>query len=377
MRYTNRDFLSQTKKIELIQKMIALPTITLSAQEADRFIEMVWDESVLKGNARLVKMDSETKNVRALGFGTTRILHPKSTFTQSDYKSAYEHDLIELSAKRLRCCVVIFDSDLEDLNVGTAAEFKSQIMSMTAKQLATELEELYIIGDDQSLSGFASTDARSVVAGWRYRLDHSQSGESYENDVTGSTIVLDASNIVSAIAESFDLTTSQGIVERDANAPYDQEYKFDLMIEQMPSKYKQGKEGLSRFRFFCNDQIASRYVKGLSKRATILGDQAIQGKSALQYGTIPIVSVPQMPTEMIIASGDVQHEKLDTSTPGDLTDCILTRWDNFVIGMQKKLTLETAREAADQANYFYYDLAVDPAIQNVNEAVLLKRLKIA
>lgn len=372
---SNRDLLSMVGKIDTIQKMVALPTITLAAQEADRFIEYVWDESKLKNHARLVRMASSTKNIRGLGIGTDRILKPSATFSSSDYKKTYTENLIQLTSKELRCCLVIFDSDLEDINVGNAAQLKNHIMSMGTKKIANELDEIYWIGDTQSLSSFASDDARSQIDGWRYRLDHSQSGETYENSVTGSTIILDASNTVTAKAADFDLTTSQGIEEQDTSAPYNQEFKFDLMIEKLPSKYKLG--GLSSLRFFLNDQVAQRYVRALSKRATPIGDAAIQGKVPLSYGTIPIVTLPLMPTQMIINTSDAQKENLDTSTPGDLTDCVLTHEANFIIGVQKEIQMEAERSAADRANYFFFTLRVDVAIENVNAVVLLKRLKVA
>ena len=233
---SNRDMLSMKTKRTLIEKMISLTAITLNAEESKRFTLMVWDKSVLKNNARLVTMNSATRNVRALGIGTDRILHPASTFSSSDYKKNFANNLIPLATEEFRCCVVIYDSDLEDINVGTAAEFKRAVMGMVSMKLANELDELYWIGDKEGLSGFANTDARSRLNGWRYQLDHSQSDEAYENKVTGSTVVLDASNIVSARAADFELVVTQGIAETAASGSYETEFKFDLMIEKLPSE---------------------------------------------------------------------------------------------------------------------------------------------
>ncbi len=370
---SNRDLLSMKKKRTLIEKMISLTSITLTPQEAKRFTLMVWDKSVLKNNARLVTMDSATRNVRALGIGTERILHPASTFSSSDYKKEFAHHLIPLATEEFRCCVIIYDSDLEDINVGTPAEFKRQVMDMVSMKLANELDEMYWIADKESLSGFADTDARCRLNGWRYQLDHSQSGEAYENKVTGSAIILDASNTVTARAADFELTTTQGIAETDANAPYETEFKFDLMIEYLPSEYKVG--GLDKLRFFCSDQIVSRYHRKLSRRATGLGDSILAGKAPMSYGLVPIVSCPLMPTTMKIDTVDAQKEALKAD--GDLTDCTLTHQSNFIIGVQKDIQVEMERSAADRANLFFYTLRVDAKMEDVHGVTLCKRLKVA
>jgi len=369
---TNRRLLNMQEKVDLIQKMVSLPAITLSAEEADRFIECVWDRSVMKNHARLVKMDHQTKNVRAIGLGTSRILKPAATFTQSDYVKEFEENRIQLSSKELRACVVIYDKDLEDINVGTPQAFKNTVMSMVQKKMAEELDEIYWIADNHSLSGFANTDARSVMDGWRYQLDHSQSGEDYENDVVGSCVLLDASNTIGARAGSFSLTTSQAIAEQNASAPYNWEFKWVDMLKYLPSQYKLG--GLKKLRFFLNDQVLDNYIEALMDRSTPLGDSVLTGKEMLHFGMVPVVPCPLMPTTMKIDTVDAQKEALKSD--GTLTDCLLTHEENLIIGVQKDIQMEGERSAADRANYFFFTIRADVAIEDVHACVLLKRLKV-
>lgn len=355
----------------IVEKMVAMPTIDLPEEESKRFVELVFDQSVLKDHAQQIPMSSVKKQLRGLGM-TDEILFPSATFTSADYITTVDHDLQTLETQEFRACVVIYDADLEDMNIGSAAAFKSQIMNMTAKKIANQLDKAYWIADEEDLSGFADEDIRSTFNGWRYRLDHSQDGEDYENDVTGSCVILDASNVVTAAAVDFDIVTDQLVVEQDPAAPYNQEYKFNQMIAQMPSEYKT--DGLSKLRFFMNDKPASDYVKALSNRATAIGDAAILGQSKLQYGGVPIVQLPLMPTTMIIDGDDVQKEKLDDTTPGTLTDVVLTHESNFVIGMQKKITMETERSAEDRATRFYFVVRPAVAIEDVHACVLMKRV---
>ncbi|GAH66010.1 unnamed protein product, partial [marine sediment metagenome] len=52
-------------------------------------------------------------------------------------------------------------------------------------------------------------------------------------------------------------------------------------------------------------------------------------------------------------------------------DVILTPKNNFIIGIQKELTLESKRAPEDQAQYIFYNLKIDIAVENPEAAVIL------
>ncbi|GAH87005.1 unnamed protein product, partial [marine sediment metagenome] len=52
-------------------------------------------------------------------------------------------------------------------------------------------------------------------------------------------------------------------------------------------------------------------------------------------------------------------------------DVILTPKNNFIIGIQKELTLESKRAPEDQAQYVFYNLKADIAVENPEAAVIL------
>jgi len=359
---SNKELLNKKR----IQKMVSLPTIELTAEEADQFIDYMVDESVLKNNARIVRMAKESKNIRALGLGSGRILKPAATFSSSDYKKELAHNLITLTAKKVRGCVVIYDDDLEDNPEGES--FVDHVMKMVAGKIANELDEAYWIADTHDLSGFGSDDIRSVWDGWRYRIDHSQDGETYENDVSGSATILDASNAITDHTSDFDIAGKIAMVAK--TAPYNWEFKFSQMLEKLPSKYKKG--GLANLRFFTSDLVLQNYIDALSARSTILGDNAILGKGPLQFGTVPIVPCPLMPTTMEANGSDTTKE--DYATDGTYTDCMLTHKENLIVGIHRNIKIESQREAADEATYWFYSLRADLAIENVEAIVILKRL---
>lgn len=413
---TNKKLLSKKKQIE---KMISLPTIVLAAEEADRFIDYVVDESVLKNNARVVRMNKPTKNIRALGLGTSRFLKPGSTFSQSDYQKTFVHNPIELVTKKLRGCVAIYDDDLED-NIEADA-FADHILRMVAGRIGNEMEEIAWIADTGSLGGFAADDARSLFDGWRYQIRMSQASSGYlsgyYNDVSGRAILMTGLNetdwaattaysqgdvrepttqngfvyIVTSAGTSgaseptwptvlggtvtdgtvtwrchaYDTALAGKIAEQNASPPYNWEFKYSNMLKKMPSKYKT--VGLRNLRFWQSDQLAQDYINALSARSTILGDNAILGQAALQYGQVPIVPVPLMPTTM--SAGGVLGG-------GAYADTLLTPAMNLIVGIQREMKIESQRSAADEATLWFFSTRADFAIENVNACVLMEKLTV-
>ena len=417
---------------ESFQKaLINLKNITLAAEEADRFIDYIYDQSVLKNNARQVKMAKSSKNIRAIGLGAGRFLHPASTFSSSEYKQQLSHNLIVLTCKDVRGCAVIHDDDLQDNIEGDA--FIDHVMKMVTKQIANELDEAYWIGDTHGHSSFENTDIRSLFDGWRYRITHSGDGEDYKNDVSGSAIILNAAPgataaisgasqadpcVITATAHGFstgdtikitnvvgmtelnnklytitvltadtfsldginstgyteytsggvctiqDFLLTGKIVEQNATAPYNWEFKFSKARRSLPAKYKLA--GLADLRFFTNDQVEEDYIEALAERNTPLGDKVTLGEAPTQWGKIPIVSCPLM-SSTLDSDGKLNG--------GSYTDCMLTHKDNLIIGIHQEIEMETERSAADKATYFYYSMRADLAIENVNAIVLIKNLK--
>lgn len=353
---TNKQLLS---KKEQVQKMISLPTITLAAEEADRFIDYIVDESVMKNKARVVKMNKPTQNIRALGLGTGDFLHPGATFTSSEYKKILSHHKIELISKKVRGCIAIFDDDLEDNIEGDA--FADHLMKMVAKKIANELDIAYWIGDTGAGNAFGDTDIKSLWDGWRYQIANGDTdGGTYYNAVSGGSIILDATS---------DFTIAGRIAMCAKTAPYNWEFKYDKLLSTLDSKYKVG--GLGNLAFYNSDKVSQNYIEALAARSTILGDAAILGKAELQYGLVPIVSSPNMPTTM--AGGTQAIEKC---TGGAHADCLITPNGNLIIGIQRDIKIESQREAADEATYMFYTMRATPAIENINACVMIRKLTV-
>lgn len=353
---TNKSLL---KKKRIKKALISIPTLTLDPEEADRFLDYVVDQSVLKNNARIVRMPRAQKRIRALGLGSERVLYPADQFDAAKYKKEFLQNTITLNTTKFRGCVVIYDDDLEDiLPIESDREFTDHIMRMITADIANQLAECYWIADTAGVGGFAADDIRSKLDGWRYILANSAEGEDYYNDVTGAASILDA---------TADFSLAGKIAQQNPVAPFNWEFKFSKTKKTLPSIYK-SKGGMSALRFFCSDQVVDDYIEALAARSTILGDQAIiGGEKGLKFGTVPIVPMPLMPTTLN-AAGKIGA--------GSFTDLCLTHFKNFIIGLQREIKLETERQAADEANYFFYSMRTCVTMENVNAVVMTEKMTI-
>lgn len=332
-----------------------MPGMVLLPEDADKFLDYVIDESVLKNNARIVKMSRSERNIRAIGLGTGRVLFPSATFNQADYKKTFGHNLITLATTKFRGCVVIHDDDLDEVRyIESDNEFTDHILRMVAADIANDLEEFYWIADTHNIGGFPANDIRSTKDGWRYRIMHAQVGEQYYNDVTGAPVLLDA---------TADFTFAGKIVEQNPVAPFQYEFKYSKAKRNLPSKYKKG--GLKNLRFISSDQVQDDYNEALADRGTVLGDRALMGQDEGVYGSVRIAPIPLMPIDLNAAG------KLGA---GSYTDMLLTHFMNLIIGMQREVKIETEREAADEANYFFYSMKTTMDIENIAAAVMIHKL---
>lgn len=358
---TNKELLN---KKNFMKAMKALPDITLLPEEADKFIDYVIDESFWKNNARIVKMEKVEKNLRYLGFKAgTRFLKPAAKFAASDYLKEFAEGKVTLRAEKLRGAVVIYDDDLEEGIEGQ--EFADHLMKIIAKKVANEMDE----ASYSSHPGFPDTDIRSLFKGFRYRL---LVGQAKTGLFPGVATLLDASNTLAGHATDFAMPgkIAERIVIGGAYTG-DWEFKFAKMLAKLPPKYKL--VGLKNLRFFCNDIVPNDYAEALANRATILGDKALLGEEDLPYRTVPVAAVPLMPITYVAVDGvDDGQEDYEAEAAGNIyADVILTPKNNFIIGMQKEITLESQRAPQDQAQYVFYNLKADIAIENPEAAVIL------
>lgn len=362
---SNTNLLRGLRKDDLLLKStISLPNIDLEAEEAAAFIDVIVDESLLFQNANFITMPKNVKNLRHLGIDD-RILFG-GTIQQSDYVTTLTENLIQLTAKKLVGVIPIKDEDLEDLPEGPG--YFDHVMEMAARKISNELEEVALLGDTSTESAFGTRDARKQMDGWFRQMDNSLSGETYENTVTGSTVILDASNTITGHTTDFQLDGN--IAEQDDTSAL-WEFKFNAMLRDLPTKYLK-KFTLAELRFYIAPKVEAVYIAALGARATTLGDQAILGTQAMTYGRVPIVATPSIPLTME-ASTDATKDNFD-ETNGTYSFGIYTPPKNLAVGMQRNLRIELQRDAVNGQTYIVYTIRFDAKVEDVAAVVLLKRL---
>lgn len=335
-------------------------SVTLSIEESDEFLTYLIDQSVLKNNCRIVRMNKPDKYINAIGYGDGRFLVPSGSFSSDYYKTSFDGNQIQLTTQKARGAVVINDDDIEDYKANPGVDWTDTVMKLIAAKCANEIEEVCWISDTASLSGFESTDLRSKFDGWRYQIVNSQDGDDYENDVTGSATLLDAAL---NSGHTTDFRIAGGISEYDADGEPPWEHKFGKMLKSMPSEY--WNISPNDMRFWNHPKITMDYLEALSGRNTELGDKAILGVADPRYNLVPIVNAPKM-SVLLDADG--------VEAGGTYTDSLLTPSQNLILGLQRELKLEKYRDAANERDIYFFSIRMCVAVENANAAVLTYNL---
>lgn len=232
----------------------------LNAAQSDKFIDYVVAETVLKDSARVVRFRNDELEIDKIGIGT-RVAMPKSEAQDPGRRRGITTSKVSLQPREIIVPFEISDN-FKEVNI-EGDEVEDHIVQMMARQLANDLEELYIAGDTLGpaaleseiidggdASRYVKDSYLALTQGW---LRHADSGHIY--DAEGANIGLSV---------------------------------FGGMLRSMPTKFRRNKNNL---RFYSSPDLAQLYIEKLSTRATGLGDQAAGGSPHKPYG-VQLVEVP-------------------------------------------------------------------------------------
>lgn len=236
----------------------------LNPKQAEKFIDYVIDETVFKGNTRIVKFRNESMEIDKIGVGT-RVTYPKSEAADTGIRNGVSHSKITLTPHELLSAFEISENYLEENIEGSDVE--DVIIRMMATQVGNDIESLTINGNTV---GPAITESD-----WYGGLQGSTTD--YVKDrfmalFDGWLRQGDSANVYDAAGAAVGLSGFSG------------------MLRQMPTKFRRNKKNL---RWFMSPDFAMLYAEKLSTRSTVLGDAAAGGFDQSPFG-IPIVQVPLM-----------------------------------------------------------------------------------
>lgn len=251
----------------------------LQPAQAQRFIRILIDKSVIMGQATVTPMRSPKQLIEKIRFAS-RILRAGSEATALPAGDRSKPDLskVELDAQLFKAEVRLSDEVLEDSIERDA--LKNTIMQLMSESIARDMDEVIVQGDTASADNF--------LAQFDGMLKSATS-----NVVVGGGVAI-----------------NKGM--------------FKNMLKTMPSEFLRRK---SDMKYLTSVDARIDYADAVADRATALGDKSLENDTDPRYSGIPILDVPLFP------------ENLGGGT--DETNIILTDPKNINVGIWRRIKLET------------------------------------
>ena len=306
----------------------------LNPEQSARFLDYMFDATVIGKVARTVRMRADTTEIDRIGVGT-RLMTVASEATDSASNAAVTFSKISLTTKKLRLDWELSTESLEDNIEG--ADLEDHIARLMATQAGNDIEDVVLNGTGTGsglLSAFEGIVAKSKATG--HVVDGAGAG------------------------------ASRAI--------------FNSALKALPRKYKQRRTDL---RFLAGSNLIQDflYANSIGTNQTIPQDIAssiIRGDVAPRGGPagyvapyafgIPIVEVPLLPETQ---TGDYSGA---TGSHGDIH---LTFPNNVVIGIKRDVTVyRFFWPRKDSIEYTMYT-RVGTQIEQADAWVVVKNVKVA
>jgi hypothetical protein len=308
----------------------------LNPEQSARFLDYMFDATVIGKVARTVRMRADTTEIDRIGVGE-KLMKLASEAENTGTNSAVQFSKISLTTKKLRLDWELSTESLEDNIEG--ADLEDHIARLMATQAGNDLEDVVLNGNT----------------------------------------ALSSDNLYKAFDGIVKIAKTNGRVVAGAGAPVSREI-FNKALKAMPRKYKQRRPDL---RFLAGSNLIQDYLYSTSQNiqnvnpqdiasSIIRGDQGGLGGPAgyvapFAFG-IPIVEVPLLK--------ETQTGSYATPT-GEHGDVHLTFPNNVVIGIKRDVTVyRFFWPKKDSIEYTMYT-RVGTQIEQADAWVVVKDVKVA
>lgn len=323
----------------------------LYPDQANRFLDYMWDATILAKSARTIRMRSNTTEIDRVSVGQ-RIMTVATEDQPRDYvnadgtqftNAAATFSKISLTTRKLRLDWELSSESLEDNIEG--ADLEDHIARLMATQAGNDIEDLLINGTG------TGTGLLSAFAGYR-------------------TQALDNAHVVDGNGQGLDKAV------------------FNIAIKTMPRKYKQRRNQL---RFFAGSNLVQDYLYNLTANAgsvnpwdiasgVIRGDVAANDggpgtTTPFAFG-IPVINVPLM-DETRDAAGKAYGEAGYDATDGLHGDIHLTFPQNFIVGIKRDVVVYRLFQPKKDTIEYTLFLRVGCAFENYDAHVIVKNVKVS
>lgn len=308
----------------------------LNPEQSARFLDYMFDATVIGKVARTVRMRADTTEIDRIGVGT-KLMKLAAEAENTGSNAAVQFSKISLTTKKLRLDWELSTESLEDNIEG--ADLEDHIARLMATQAGNDLEDVVLNGDTS----------------------------------------LSSDNLYKAFDGVVKLAKANGHVVAGAGAAVSRDI-FNKALKAMPRKYKQRRPDL---RFLSGSNLIQDYLYSTSQNiqnvnpqdiasSIIRGDQGGLGGPAgfvapFAFG-IPIVEVPLLKETQ---TGSY------ASPSGDHGDVHLTFPNNVVIGIKRDVTVyRFFWPKKDSIEYTMYT-RVGTQIEQADAWVVVKDVKVA
>ncbi|HDR4393172.1 TPA: phage major capsid protein [Bacillus cereus] len=257
----------------------------LNTEQSNAFLKMVQAAPTIIKDSRFVPMESDSRKVEKLGFGS-RILRPgvEGKALEDKDRSVPQTSTVKLEAKEVIAEVNITYDTLEN-NI-EKGKLKDTLMQMIAGRAALDWEELIVNGDTASSDPYLA-----LLNGIR------KQATSHIVDHKGADFVKEV---------------------------------FKHGYKAVPAKYLRNKKD---WRFYTSQGIEVEYLDAMSNRQTALGDAAINGGLPSAYG-VPVQGIAMLQPY--------------TEAEKTVSDIILTHPKNILTGMSRQISIEVDKDIRER-----------------------------
>lgn len=317
----------------------------LYPDQANRFLDYMWDATILAKAARTIRMKSNTTEIDRVSVGQ-RIMTVATEEQPRDYVNANSSSAnftnagatfskISLTTRKLRLDWELSAEALEDNIEG--ADLEDHIARLMATQAGNDVEDLLINGTGSG-SGLLS-----AFQGFR-------------------ALAVNNAHVVDAAGFGLDKTV------------------FNAAIKALPRKYKQRRNQL---RFFAGSNLVQDYLFNLTASAGSvnpydIASGIIRGEVAANDGGpgtvtpfafgIPVINVPLMD----------ETKAGDYSNPSGLHgDVHLTFPQNLIVGVKRDVVVYRLFQPKKDTVEYTLFIRVGAAVENYDAHVLVKNVKVA
>lgn len=335
----------------------------LYPDQANRFLDYMWDATILAKAARTIRMRSNTTEIDRVSVGS-RIMTVASeeqpqnfvgaagTYTNSNgttFNAANAtFSKVSLTTRKLRLDWELSAEALEDNIEGP--DLEDHIARLMATQAGNDIEDVIINGNSGGYVGGTATNSGGVTAPL-YTAFNGFRALAFNN-----------AHVVDAQGAGLDRTV------------------FNNAIKALPRKYKQRRNQL---RFFAGTNLVQDYLFNLTSNAgsvnpfdiasgIIRGDVAANdggpgSTTPFAFG-IPVINVPLMLETLV---GDYANPS------GQHGDVHLTFPQNLIVGIKRDVVVYRLFQPKKDTIEYTLFIRVGTAIENFDAHVLVKNVRVA